>query len=227
MIIEAKGLFKQYTVGRSFVDALKGIDFCVDAGEFVAVMGPSGSGKSTLLYILGCLELPTSGAYRFSGMDMLSASDTALSHLRAHRIGFVFQTFNLVNALSVYENVELPFYYSNRPKNERHRRVTEAIRRVGLTPRIRHRPSELSGGEMQRAAIARALAVGPGLILADEPTGNLDSQTGKEILRLFSEMHEEGAAIVMVTHDRDVARYARRTVFFKDGNIAPDPFQAA
>jgi ABC-type lipoprotein export system ATPase subunit len=219
MLIEAKGLFKKYSVGKSSVDALKGVDFLADMGEFVAVMGPSGSGKSTLLYILGCLELPSSGFYRFSGTNILSASDNALSHIRANQIGFVFQTFNLVSTLSVYENVELPFHYSSRPAKEKNQRVREAIERVGLHKRIRHRPSELSGGEMQRVAIARALAVKPRLILADEPTGNLDSNTGKEILSLFSEMHGEGATIVMVTHDTGVACYARRIISLKDGKI--------
>ncbi|OGP60641.1 MAG: macrolide ABC transporter ATP-binding protein [Deltaproteobacteria bacterium RBG_13_49_15] len=221
MLIEAKDLFKRYPTGRVSVDALKGIDFFADEGEFVAVMGPSGSGKSTLLYILGCLELPTSGFYRFDGMDVLTASDNALSQIRADAIGFIFQTFNLVSTLTLYENVELPFYYSRKPEKAKPQRIAEAIERVGLKDRIRHRPSELSGGEMQRVAIARALAVRPKLILADEPTGNLDSKTGKEILGLFSEMHSEGATIVMVTHDIAVAHYANRTVSLKDGKIEP------
>jgi len=223
MLIDTRSLFKTYSIGRSSIVALKYIDFFADEGEFVAVMGPSGSGKSTLLHILGCLDRPTSGSYRFSGIDIPSASDNTLSHIRSNWIGFIFQTFNLVSTLSVYENVELPFFYSNRLEKRKHQRVTEAIERVGLGERSRHRPSELSGGEMQRAAIARALAVRPKLILADEPTGNLDTRTGKDILALFTQMNADGATIIMVTHNVEVAGYAHRTVFLKDGSIDTDP----
>ncbi len=216
-LIEAKGITKEFRKGESVVHALRGIDMRLAESEFLAVMGPSGSGKSTLLHILGCLERPTSGDYMLGGLNVLEASDEELSHIRASRIGFVFQTFNLVPHLDVYENVELPFLYSSSDDQEIKQRVLEAIKRVGLNERLKHRPAELSGGEMQRTAIARAIAIKPAIILADEPTGNLDSNTGLEILTLFQKLHEDGATIAMITHDRTVASFAQKTTLFKDG----------
>ncbi len=216
-LIEAKGITKEFRKGESVVHALRGIDMRLAESEFLAVMGPSGSGKSTLLHILGCLERPTSGDYMLGGLNVLEASDEELSHIRASRIGFVFQTFNLVPHLDVYENVELPFLYSSFDDQEIKQRVLEAIKRVGLNERLKHRPAELSGGEMQRTAIARAIAIKPAIILADEPTGNLDSNTGLEILTLFQKLHEDGATIAMITHDRTVASFAQKTSLFKDG----------
>jgi putative ABC transport system ATP-binding protein len=182
-------------------------------------MGPSGSGKSTLLYILGCLDRPTSGTYLLEGRDVSQASDKELSRLRANQIGFVFQTFNLLPHLSLVENVALPFLYSALDDQTAKERVMSAIQRVGLADRLTHRPTELSGGEMQRVAIARALAIEPNLILADEPTGNLDSKTSLEILALFQRLNESGSTIVMVTHDREVASYAQRVLLLKDGKF--------
>lgn len=218
-LIEAAGIHKKFSIGSANIHVLKGIETYIDRGEFVAIMGPSGSGKSTLLYILGCLDRPTSGTYLLEGRDVSQASDKELSHLRANQIGFVFQTFNLLPHLSLVENVGLPFLYSALDDQAAKERVMSAIQRVGLSDRLRHRPTELSGGEMQRVAIARALAIKPNLILADEPTGNLDSKTSLEILALFQRLHESGSTIVMVTHDREVASYAQRVLVLKDGKF--------
>jgi putative ABC transport system ATP-binding protein len=218
-LIEATGIHKKFSIGLASIHVLKGIDSYIEKGEFVAIMGPSGSGKSTLLYILGCLDRPTSGTYLLEGRDVFQASDKELSHLRADQIGFVFQTFNLLPNLSLFENVGLPFLYSSLEDKEAKDRIMSSIQRVGLEERLTHRPAELSGGEMQRVAIARALAVEPNLILADEPTGNLDSQTSLEILRLFQGLNEGGSTIVMVTHDREVASYAQRVLILKDGKF--------
>jgi putative ABC transport system ATP-binding protein len=218
-LIEAAGIHKKFSIGSATIHVLKGIDTYIDRGEFVAIMGPSGSGKSTLLYILGCLDRPTSGTYLLEGRDVSQASDKELSHLRANQIGFVFQTFNLLPHLSLVENVGLPFLYSALDDQAAKERVMSAVQRVGLSDRIAHRPTELSGGEMQRVAIARALAIEPNLILADEPTGNLDSKTSLEILALFQGLHESGSTIVMVTHDREVASYAQRVLVLKDGKF--------
>lgn len=223
MLIEAKGISKSYSVGADSITVLHKIDFFTEGNDFVAVMGPSGSGKSTLLYILGCLELPSKGSYLFDGKDVLNASDRELSHIRANQIGFVFQTFNLVPALTVYENIELPFFYSNHREKIKTAHILDAVDRVGLRKRITHKPSQLSGGEMQRVAIARALAVKPKLILADEPTGNLDSATSREIMTLFRELHEDGAAIVIVTHDHNVAEWAAKIIHIIDGTIHLSP----
>jgi ABC-type lipoprotein export system ATPase subunit len=221
-LIDAVGIGKEYCIGNRTITVLNHVDFWVKKGEFVAVMGPSGSGKSTLLHILGCLDRPSAGTYRFDGKDVLNASDRELSRYRAEYIGFVFQTFNLVSALNIYENVELPFLYSSRRPSLAHKRITEAIDQVGLGKRMNHKPSELSGGEMQRAAIARAISIEPKLILADEPTGNLDTITGGEILVLFRKLHQQGATIVMVTHDRSVADTAQRCVQLVDGKVESD-----
>ena len=218
-LVHLTNIFKSYSIGPSTVSVLKNVDLSVKNGEFVAVMGPSGSGKSTLLYILGCLDRPDSGSYLLEGRNMLDATDSELSHARANHIGFVFQTFNLIHSLDVFENVELPFLYSAEGNGDFKSRIEKAIEQVGLTDRITHKPYQLSGGEMQRAAIARAVAVDPKLILADEPTGNLDSGTGHEILRLFQALNARGATIVMVTHDEKVAAYARRVIILNDGSF--------
>ena len=185
-------------------------------------MGPSGSGKSTLLYILGCLARPTSGEYFLESRSVSQASDKELSHIRANQMGFVFQTFNLLPQLNVFENVELPFLYASKKSIRSEDEVARAIEQVGLIDRIHHKPNELSGGEMQRVAIARALAIGPSLILADEPTGNLDSRNSNEILDIFQDLHKDGATIVMVTHDDEVASRAQRVMTLKDGELISD-----
>jgi putative ABC transport system ATP-binding protein len=218
-LVDLTQIVKSYSIGSSIVHVLKNVDLIVEKGEFVTVMGPSGSGKSTLLHILGCLDRPDSGSYLLDGRNMLVATDAELSHARAHHIGFVFQTFNLIHNLDVFENVELPFLYSTEKNGDSENRIKKAIEQVGLTNRIAHKPYQLSGGEMQRAAIARAIAVDPKLVLADEPTGNLDSTTGKEILRLFQTLNEKGATIIMVTHDQNVADYARRVIILNDGRF--------
>ncbi len=218
-LIEGSGIHKEYTLGSSLILALKGIDIYIDKGESVAIMGPSGSGKSTLLHIIGCLERPTSGSYSLDGSDVFKASDRELSNIRANHIGFVFQTFNLLPQLNVFENVELPFLYSSLEDRFTKKRILSAIEQVGLMDRLNHRPSELSGGEMQRVAIARALAIEPYLILADEPTGNLDTETSMEILELFKNLNDNGATILMVTHDHEVASNAQRTMTLKDGRF--------
>jgi len=218
-LIEAWGINKEFRIGSSLIHALRDIDIHIGKGQFVAIMGPSGSGKSTLLYILGCLERPSSGAYILDGKDVFESSDRQLSNFRANHIGFVFQTFNLLPQLTVLENVELPFLYSSCDDHEPEERATKAIQQVGLTDRIHHRPAQLSGGEMQRVAIARALAIEPTLILADEPTGNLDSKTSEDILELFERLHDDGATIVMVTHDREVASRCQRVMTLKDGKF--------
>ncbi len=213
---------KTYGSGQGRVPVLRGIDLRVAAGEYVALVGPSGSGKSTMLHILGCLDRPTAGSYHFLGEDVRTLDDRRLSHLRNRKIGFVFQSFQLVPHLTVAENVELPLFYARVPRGERRRRSRALIERVGLGHRLGHVPSALSGGESQRAAIARALAIEPALLLADEPTGNLDSATSTEILALFAELHRAGATIVLITHDRDIAAKAPRRVAIRDGRIEAD-----
>jgi putative ABC transport system ATP-binding protein len=218
-LIEASGIYKEFSIGSSVISVLKGIDIHVKREEFVAIMGPSGSGKSTLLYILGCLDRPTSGTYLLDGRDVFGASDRELSRIRANRIGFVFQTFNLLPHLNLFENVELPFFYFSFDDHGAKERVMTAVQRVGLADRLRHKPAELSGGEMQRVAIARALVIEPALILADEPTGNVDSKTSLEILELFQKLNDSGSTIVMVTHDSEVASHAQRVLILKDGKF--------
>ena len=213
---------KVYGTTKNPVPVLRGIDLTVQQGEYVAIVGPSGSGKSTLLNILGCLDLPTSGTYEFVGENVGEFDDRRLSHLRNNSIGFVFQSFQLVPHLTVTENVELPLFYSRMPRRERRERCAELIDRVGLGHRSTHVPSELSGGECQRAAIARALANEPALILADEPTGNLDSKISGEIMALFEELHDAGATLVVITHDNDIARDAPRRIALRDGRVESD-----
>lgn len=221
-LLELQAVTKAYGTEQNRVAVLGGIDLVIAAGEYVAIAGPSGSGKSTILNILGCLDRPTSGAYRFAGEDVSRLGDRDLSRIRNRRIGFVFQSFQLVPHLSVEENIELPLFYARLPRRERRLRCRELAAAVGLAHRGTHLPSELSGGECQRTAIARALASDPALLLADEPTGNLDSATSKEILRLIDELHRSGRTIVMITHDAQIADSAPRCVFLRDGQIESD-----
>ena len=218
-LIILEQIVKQYQMGTVQIPVLQGIDLTIHQNDFIAIMGPSGSGKSTLLHIIGCLDRPTSGTYLLQGKSMSDVSDKESSRIRATHIGFVFQKFNLIPTLNVMENVELPFLYADIDVQIAQKQAAEAIKRVGLEDRIYHKPSELSGGEMQRAAIARAVAIRPKIILADEPTGNLDSKTGRAILRLFEEFHSQGAAIIMVTHDKEVASFAKTIIYLKDGKI--------
>jgi len=219
-LIKLSGIVKEYHIAGDVLSVLKEIDLFVGEGDFLSIMGPSGSGKSSLLHILGCLDHPTRGTYLFDGVDVCQASDEERSHLRANHIGFVFQTFNLIPSLNLFENVELPFLYADGDNSRSAKeRVMEVIEQVGLGARTKHKPSELSGGEMQRTAIARAAVMNPKLILADEPTGNLDSETGKGILELFNEFHSRGTTIIMVTHDREVASRAEARIIMRDGKI--------
>ncbi len=227
MLIRVENLRKDYVVGDSIVRALDGVSLAIDAGEFVAVMGPSGSGKSTFMNMLGCLDRPTSGAYWLAGEDVAHKDADALAAIRNRRIGFVFQQFNLLARTSAVENVELPLVYAGVAPGERRRRALEKLTRVGLAARADHLPSQLSGGQQQRVAIARALVNEPSLILADEPTGALDSRTGVEIMALLQQLNGAGITIVVVTHERDIAAYASRLVVFRDGRVRSDTRQAA
>ncbi len=220
-LLSANQLKKSYTLGSKRIPILRGVDLQVEEGEFISIMGPSGSGKTTLLYILGCLDRPDQGSYFLNESDMLSLSDSKISWVRANWIGFVFQTFDLLKELNVFENVSLPFLYKRINSQIQKEQVLEAIQRVGLSHRLNHRPIELSGGEMQRVAIARALAIYPKLILADEPTGNLDSTSSLEILQLFQDLHTSGTTVVMVTHDHDVASISERILNMDDGVLKP------
>ncbi|MDH3839133.1 MAG: ABC transporter ATP-binding protein [Desulfobacteraceae bacterium] len=225
-IVETRGIRKVYEMGPNRVEALRGLDFSVRSGEFVAIMGPSGSGKSTLMHILGCLERATEGIYLLGGQDISSVSDRNLSLMRANQIGFVFQTFSLISQYNVFENVEIPFLYRKETRNKARRLAEKAIERVGLSARRHHKPSELSGGEMQRVAIARALAVDPLLILADEPTGNLDSKTSKNIISLFQDLNEQGTTLIVVTHEKEVASHCQTIYHLLDGRIVNDEDRA-
>ncbi|MEW6171610.1 MAG: ABC transporter ATP-binding protein [Bacillota bacterium] len=218
-MIKVEGLSKVYGLGPTAVTALKDVTQEIKTGEFVAVMGPSGSGKSTFLSVLGCLEQPTAGRYFFNERDVNSMNDDELAHLRNRQIGFIFQTFNLLPRQNVSRNVELPLVYAGAPRKERRERAEALLKRVGLGHRLRHKPTALSGGEQQRVAIARALVNDPAVILADEPTGNLDSRSTHEIMALFKELHAEGRTIILITHEPDVARYAGRILYFLDGAI--------
>ncbi len=222
VLIQTESLVKDYPLGKSVVRALTGVSLTIEEGEYLALMGPSGSGKSTLMHILGCLDTPTSGRYLFKGVDTARLNDTELARLRNKEFGFVFQNFNLLPRLSALANVELPMLYAGVNRRERRRRATELLELMGLKDRLYHRSNELSGGEMQRVAIARALANNPAVILADEPTGNLDSRTGAEIMSLFDHLALKGNTIILVTHDPTIARHARRIISLKDGAIVAD-----
>lgn len=222
LLAEIDCVTKVFQNGRICVEALRGVSMHIHRGEFVAIMGPSGSGKSTLMHIIGCLDRPTSGVYRFGGRDVSNFSDKELSRIRANEMGFVFQTFNLIHGFNVLENVRLPFLYRDDEEATITRRAVRAIEKVGLSGRIRHRPSELSGGELQRVSIARAIAGDPVIVLADEPTGNLDHSTGRDIIGLFLQLNAQGMTIVLVTHDRDLAACAGRIIHIRDGTIEPN-----
>ena len=216
-MIEARNLCKTYQLGNVEVSALKNATFSFDRGEFVAIMGPSGSGKSTLMNLLGCLDLPTSGRYRLDGSDIEDMKPDQLAEVRNRRIGFVFQNFNLLPRASALENIELPLLYGRVPDSAK--KAMSALERVGLAERARHNPSELSGGERQRVAIARAIVNEPAIILADEPTGNLDSKTGEEIMNIFTQLNRDGVMVLLVTHEKEIAQYARHILLMKDGEI--------
>ncbi|HHY40226.1 MAG TPA: ABC transporter ATP-binding protein [Syntrophaceticus sp.] len=218
-MIRVNGLTKVYGSGDAAVHALRGVDLEIPEGDFVAIMGPSGSGKSTFLSILGCLERPSSGDYYLDGRDVNSLEDDELADLRNKKLGFVFQSFNLLPRHNVLRNVEMPLIYAGVPSDERRKRAQELLEQVGLGHRLTHKPAELSGGEQQRVAIARALANNPLVIFADEPTGNLDTKSSLEIMEIFQQMHRAGRTIVLVTHEPDIAAYARRVIHFRDGKI--------
>ncbi len=222
MLIEIKNLSKIYHLGEVVVNALKNITLNIDLNEYVALMGPSGSGKSTLMNILGCLDTPSEGEYHLNSQNVSALSDDQLAEIRNKEIGFVFQTFNLLARADALHNVELPLIYNGTPRNERHKLAEAALERVNLKDRMHHKPNELSGGQRQRVAIARALVNNPSIILADEPTGNLDSKTGEEIMQIFETLHKEGNTIVLVTHEVDIAKYAKRVVRLLDGEIQSD-----
>jgi len=221
-VIELQELTKTYQMGKLEVPALRGVDLVVKAHEFVAVMGPSGSGKSTLMNIIGCLDKPTSGRYLLDGTLVSEMTDNELAEVRNHKVGFVFQTFNLLPRMTGLRNVELPLIYAGVGAKERKERAMAAFKMVDLENRALHRPNELSGGQRQRVAIARALINNPSIIFADEPTGNLDSKTGEEIMAIFERLNEQGATIMLVTHEPDIARHARRIISIRDGRITSD-----
>jgi len=225
MSIEMRNVVKTYEMNSVGVKALRGVSFDIASNEFLAIMGPSGSGKSTLMNIIGCLDVPTSGQYILDGHDVSTLSDDRLAEIRNANIGFVFQTFNLIPRVDVYHNVELPLVYSGLRPAKRRELTLAAIESVGLSDRIRHRPNELSGGQRQRVAIARALVNEPTFILADEPTGNLDTTTGSEIMAVFDDLHRDGHTVILVTHEEDIARHAHRIIRLRDGLIEVDTAQ--
>jgi len=220
--LSLKDVVKIYRMGSSKVYALNGVSLKIAENEYVAIMGPSGSGKSTLMNMIGCLDVPTSGSYFLDGEPVSDKDEDELADIRNRKIGFVFQTFNLVPRSTVYHNVELPLVYGGVGRAERRRLTEQAIERVGLKDRMHHKPNELSGGQRQRVAIARALVFNPSIILADEPTGNLDSKTGKEIMGMLDELHDGGHTIILVTHEDDIAMHAERVIHLKDGKVASD-----
>lgn len=222
ILISAENLWKIYQLGRQEVNALREATFTISQGEFVAIMGPSGSGKSTLMNILGCLDTPTKGDYYLRGKLVSTLDDNELAYIRNNEIGFVFQVFNLLARATAFHNVELPLIYKGTQKKVREEKTHKALEMVEMSDRMNHRPSELSGGERQRVAIARALVNEPSLLLADEPTGNLDSKTGEEIINLFRKIHSQGNTIIVVTHEREIAEHAHRIIFLKDGRIVKE-----
>jgi putative ABC transport system ATP-binding protein len=221
-LIRAENLWKVYELEKQEVKALQGVSFTVRPNEFMAIMGPSGSGKSTLMNILGCLDTPTDGEYRLNGRLVSALTENELAHIRNREIGFVFQVFNLLPRASAFRNVELPLIYKGTKKGDREAKVKRALEMVEMSARMSHRPSELSGGERQRVAIARALVNEPSLILADEPTGNLDSRTGSEIINLFRKLHDQGNTIIIVSHDKEIADQTQRVIYLRDGKIEWD-----
>jgi putative ABC transport system ATP-binding protein len=221
-MLHVEGLTKSYKTGESVLPILKGVSLTVEKGEFVAIMGPSGSGKSTFMNMLGCLDRPDSGTYTLDGIEVSKLNDKQLAQVRNQKIGFVFQSFNLLARSTSLHNVELPMMYAGVGRAERRKRALEALQRVGLAERVHHKPTQLSGGQRQRVAIARALVNRPSILLADEPTGNLDSRSGTEIMAMFQELHSQGVTIILVTHEPDIARHAERIVTFKDGVIIRD-----
>jgi len=220
--LSLRDVVKTYVMGAEKVHALRGVSLDIRRNEYVAIMGPSGSGKSTLMNVIGCLDVPTSGTYELEGQMVADMSESQLAEIRNRRIGFVFQTFNLIPRADIFHNVELPLIYGGVRRSERRRRAEEAIERVGLSDRMKHKPNELSGGQRQRVAIARALVFNPSIILADEPTGNLDSKTGDEIMSVLDELHAAGQTIILVTHEDYIARHAQRVIRLKDGRIESD-----
>ena len=226
-IIHTEDLWRTYQMGSEEIHALRGVSFEIQPGEYVAVMGPSGSGKSTLMNLIGCLDTPSKGRYVLRGKVVSEMNDDELAAIRNREIGFVFQTFNLLPRATALHNVELPLVYAGIPKEKRLEQARRAIEMVDLTERMMHKPNELSGGQRQRVAIARALVMNPSILLADEPTGNLDSTTGEEIMRLFHTLHEKGNTIILVTHERDIADHAHRVITIRDGKVESDKLRAA
>ena len=221
-LIEIRDMYKIYNPGENEVRAIDGVNLTIELGEFVAIIGQSGSGKSTLMNMLGLLDVPTSGKYLLNGKDVEGLTDDELSEIRNKEIGFIFQGFNLVTSLTAVENVELPLVYRGMKKDERNRLAIEALDRVGLSHRLDHLPKQMSGGQQQRVAIARAVAARPPIILADEPTGNLDSHSGVEVMKILHELHEEGRTVILITHDNDIANEAQRVIRIQDGQIVSD-----
>ena len=226
-VIRLEKLNRRYRMGAEYIDALGSVDLAVVRGDYLAIMGPSGSGKSTLMNIIGCLDTPTGGAYWLNGKPVPAMNEKQLARVRNTEIGFVFQTFNLLPRTTALANVEVPLIYAGMKRREREQRAKEALETVGLGNRMTHRPSEMSGGQRQRVAIARALVTHPSILLADEPTGNLDSSTGREIMALFDRLHAEGNTLIVVTHEPHVAKHARRVIHLSDGNIVKDERQGA
>lgn len=223
-MIELKDIRKVYTLGKVELEVLRGISLKIEKGEYVAIVGPSGSGKSTLMNIIGLLDRPTSGTYRLNNIEVSKLTDVELAKIRNKQIGFVFQSFNLLSKLNALENVELPMIYAKISPKERKKRATEALEKVGLIDRLYHKPNELSGGQQQRVAIARAIVMNPSFLLADEPTGNLDTNSSIEIMKIFYELNQQGTTIIMVTHEQDIANHAKRIIRIRDGMIIEDSF---